>query len=135
VGCRRRGVSGVGGEGAPESGAAVLWLEAEAREVAMAQRQSGEGKSPHSGEKLGRRRWGSLFKGAAGGEAAEGGRVSRVTHGGGARESEGGGAAGVARERLGSRQQPPADGSGRRCCRATVEGGGVGATQLTGGPG
>jgi hypothetical protein len=84
-------VVGVGEEGAPVSGGVVLWLKVEAREVAAVRRQSREGKSQRGGEKLGRRRWGSLFKGAAGGEAAEGGRVSRVTHGGGARESEGGG--------------------------------------------
>jgi hypothetical protein len=66
-------VVGVGEEGAPESGGAVLWLEVEAREVAAVRRQSGEGKSQRGGEKLSRRRWGSLFKWESVGRQRRGG--------------------------------------------------------------
>jgi hypothetical protein len=67
-------VAGIGEEGAPMSGRAVLWLEAEAREVA----QGGEGKSRRGGEKLGRRQRGSLLKGEPAGRQRRRGRVSQA---------------------------------------------------------
>jgi hypothetical protein len=108
-------VVGVGEERAPVSCGAILWLEAEAREVVAARCRSGEGKSRCSGEKLGRRRRGSLFK-----------RGRRGGSGGG------GGERGGARVRWGMAQQlvaAPAGGCGRRRCRETVEGDGVGVTR------
>jgi hypothetical protein len=64
---RRRGGADVGEERAPVSGGAVLWLEAEAREVAAAQRQS-ETKTRHEGGRnFGRwRRQQHPFKGGDG---------------------------------------------------------------------
>jgi hypothetical protein len=60
-------VTGGGAERAPVSGGAVLWLEAEAREVVAVRHRSGEGEFDQLR--------GAFFKRGAGGEATEGGLV------------------------------------------------------------
>jgi hypothetical protein len=65
-------VVGVGEERALVSSRAVMWLEAEAREVAAARRQSGEGKMRRGGENLAGAGV-SVLKGSGGEGAQRGG--------------------------------------------------------------
>jgi hypothetical protein len=99
-------VARVGEERAPVSGGTILRLEAKAREVAVARRQSGEGESWRGGERTWPAAAGFPFKGGLAGWQRRGGgfRGAQPTHGGSGGER--GGAPGVAGEWLGSGPRP-----------------------------
>jgi hypothetical protein len=119
----KEAVASVGEERAPVSGGAVLRLEVEAREVAVARRQSGEGIIVGGGQNSATG-GGSVLKGSSGEGARRGGRRMEAE-----REGERGGLAwhGAAqRGGVGAAAARPRRARAARC-RATVESGGVGA--------
>jgi hypothetical protein len=133
----KEAVASVGEERAPVSGGAVLRLEVEAREVAVARRQSGEGIIVGGGQNSAAG-GGSVLKGSSGEGARRGGRRMEAER---ERERERGGAWRGMEQRSGvasARQRPGHDARGRRVAAQqwrAVESARCGATCLTGGPG